>query len=180
MPRPSILLLLLLLASSTSCGRRAAVPTAADAAPRPTLDACRLLTFSQAEQAAEIQLRGMRTALDMPSGSDFAKCSYGSPSELGKTVSIELRRFDSAETAIEVQETSKSRLRSLASGEIEDVPGIGDEAFWGDGRLDQLHVRRGDLRIILTLSMGPDEPRKATAVDLVRTALARIDAGSAG
>ena len=162
-----------------ACGQ-APVEAPAGAPERPFLDACRLLTFSQAEQAAEVQLRGMRTALDESSGADFAKCSYGSPSQLGKTVSIELRRFDSVETAIKVQRQSKSSLRSLASGNLVDVQGIGDEAFWGDGRLDQLHVRRGDLRVILTLSMGPDEPRQSTAVDLVRTAFQRIDAGTTG
>jgi hypothetical protein len=121
----------------------------------------------------------MRTALDQPSGPDFAKCSYGSPDQLGKTISLELRKFASVETATAVQESSKSRLRSLAGGDLSDVSGIGDEAFWGDGRLDQLHVRRGDLRIILTVTMGPETGRQAAAVGLVRTALERLDRGEA-
>jgi hypothetical protein len=143
------------------------------------LDACQLLTFSEAEQAAETQLRGMRTALDLPSGDDFAKCSYGRPDDLGKTVSLELRRFESPEQAHEVQKGSEYRLRSLASGELVSVSEVGDEAFWGDGRLDQLHVRRGDLRAIITVSMGPDEGRKAAAIVIAQDAFRKLDARTA-
>ena len=94
-------------------------------------------------------------------------------------MSFELRRFESPEKAHEVHEASIGRVRSLASGQLETVSGVGDEAFWGDGRVDQLHVRRGDLKAIVTLSMGPDEGRNEAAIVIVTRAFEKLDAAAA-
>jgi hypothetical protein len=165
-----------------SCGRREAVappsPVAVEAGAQ--IDACALLPYSDAEAIAGEPLRRMATPLDIAVGRDFAKCSYGNPSRLGVTVSLEVRRHGAAEQAREVQEASRSRLGTLA-GEwqaLTDLAGA-DEAFWADGRLDQLHARRGALRLIVTVTMGEEAARREAATEVAARALAVLDGPAA-
>jgi hypothetical protein len=172
------LLFFALSAMIVGCGRRQVEPAAvADSAPaaRPLIDACALLPYSDAEAIAGEQLRRMSTALDTPTGADFAKCSYGNPARLGVTISLEVRRHPSVAVATEVQESSRARLGTLA-GEwqpIADLPGA-EEAFWADGRLDQLHARRGALRLIVTVTMGEEAGRRDAARAIAAETLARL------
>lgn len=145
------------------------------AAETALLDACSLLPYSEAEAIAGEPLRRMAAALDMPTGYDFAKCSYGNPSKLGVTVSLEVRRHPSEAQAVDVQETSRRRLGTLA-GDWSVVSGLdgADEAFWADGRFDQLHARRGAVRLIVTVTMGEEQARRASAESVARSTLARL------
>lgn len=147
----------------------------AGAASGPSLiDACALLPYSDAEAIAGEPLRRMAAALDLPSGQDFAKCSYGNPAKLGVTVSLEVRRHPSPEQAADVQAASRGRLGTLA-GEWQDVSLAGaDQAFWADGRLDQLHVRRGAVRLIVTVTMGEEAGRRSAAAAVAASTLARL------
>jgi hypothetical protein len=142
--------------------------------------ACVLLTRSQAETAAEEPLRGMATFLDRQSGTDFAKCSYGTPDRLGKTVSLEVRRHADPATAARVQDSAMGSARKLAEGDLRSLAGLGDEAFWAGAKLSQLHARWGEVRLIVTVQMGPEEDRADQAESLAATAIERLKKAPTG
>lgn len=162
------------LLASTGCGESRTVPARSSGlAEGFVFHACVLLTRSQAETAAEEPLRGMATLLDRTSGTDFAKCSYGTPDRLGKTVSLEVRRHPTPAEAARVQESAVSSARRMAAGDVLAVE-LGDEAFWAGAKLSQLHVRWGEVRLIVTVQMGAEADRADQASELAATALERL------
>jgi hypothetical protein len=134
---------LLLLAS---CGEEAAeqpapgapaVETAAEAAAAAPTDACALLP------AAEVQgivggTVGDSLALALPGpdgGLSLSQCNYSMGADPA-AVSLMLRRGNPGETPEAA--TAGARQSLVESGvEVEDVPGLGQTAFWGG---NQLHV----------------------------------------
>ena len=136
--------------------------------------ACDLLTQADAEALAQEVSGSLSSTLDDAVGKDPGQCSYTLGADTPpKTISLIVRRAASPEQAAGQQEAAESGLQSLSySARIEKVAGLGDDAFWVGGQLDQLHVRRGDT--LLNFTVQVDKQPLAAARTLAGKALARL------
>jgi len=126
-------------------------------------------------QAVTREVSGsLSSTLEDAVGKDPSQCSYGLGGDVPpKVISLSVRRLTGAEQAASQLQTAESGLRSIAAGaSVEDLPRLGDGAFWVGGRIDQLHVRRGDTLLIFTVQLEQDPLRAARS--LAAQALARL------
>jgi hypothetical protein len=107
-------------------------------------------------------------------GKDPTQCSYSLAGDVPpRMISLSLRRAPDAEEAASQQRAAESGLRSIAAGApVEELPGLGDGAFWIGGRIDQLNVRRGDTLLVFTVQLDKDP--LGAARSLAGKALARL------
>jgi hypothetical protein len=158
------------------CGREAPAPEARAERPAPDLFACELLPNEEAEAIAGEALDQLSTPLDAEVSHQAAKCSWGPGLRVPiRVVSLEVRRFESAERARRAHETAVEALRRYARDGLVTVPGLGDGAVWPGGALWQLHAVKDDLRLIATVELGDESRRREAAEGIVRRALERLD-----
>jgi hypothetical protein len=141
---------------------------AAGTSPAAAVDACALLTKAEIEAiAGRPMAKGAPPPAVPPAsaGVTFTQCSWPTadgddPIGLGVRIS---KKGDSA--------PAYARQTAIDSGfKVEDVPGLGDLAFWTGV---QLQVFRGkDLQIVVNV-MGHKDA-KAKAIQVARKALARL------
>jgi hypothetical protein len=162
--------------AASGTGRQAGAPPQGRPAapPVPPLDACALLAPADVQAVAPQASGSLSSTLDDAVGKDPGQCSYGLSSDLQpRAISLTVRQFASAEEAAGQQRSAESGLRSVApSGAVEEVPRLGDGAFWVGGQIDQLHVLRGDRRLIFTVQLDKEPQRAARA--LAAKALERL------
>ncbi|HZF08299.1 MAG TPA: hypothetical protein VFE33_05870 [Thermoanaerobaculia bacterium] len=117
--------------------------------PAKNVDACTLFTAVDAQAVlAEEEVVEMTSFLNEAQKTrDPAQCGYNAGSDPSKVVRLEVRRAASAESAQGAFDSTRSLLAGSAP---QDVPGLGDGAFWVGGSLDQLHVRKGATQLIIT------------------------------
>ena len=159
------------------CGRDSSAPAPEARAERPAPDlfACELLPNEDAEAIAGEALDQLSTPLDAEVSHQAAKCSWGPGLRVPiRVVSLEVRRFESAERARRAHETAVEALRRYARDGLVSVPGLGDEAVWASGALWQLQARKDDLRLIATVELGDESRRREAAESIVRRALERL------
>ena len=118
-----------------------------------TMDACILFPPNEAEAFAGEGVAAMSSTLDeMTSSRDPLVCSYNAGTlEEPRLVGLEVRASATPAAAHSRFEGSKSFLRNLAAGEAQDVPGLGQGAYWVGGSLHQLHVLEGNLVLVVTV-----------------------------
>jgi hypothetical protein len=172
--------LLAALLLSAACGDRAYLPITGkiserELASRPSIDACLLLLRSDVDPAGELGLTKASNLVDEHEGPFFAKCGYGRRGPW-RYVGVEVRRSLSPESAARIQQQSRPFLRRLAREPLVEVADLGEAAVWAGGKLGQLHVLQGDLRLILTIELGDDFDGQTLAVQLARLALDRLEA----
>lgn len=156
---------------AAACGERE--PADPDPLAGIAIDACTLLTESDGEAALGIDLARMEAPLDEREGVREAKCSYGlAKGGPAKVLSLDVRRFRSRRQADLGR--SIAQLRRMARGHVEQVPDLGDQAWWIARDVEQLHVQSGNKRIIVTVQLGPQERRLAVAREVARTTLERL------
>lgn len=178
MNRPWPWLFLLALALLGCGGTEAVAVSGTMYPPSVPIDACRLLPYEEAEAAAGESLTPLVSWTDRGPSGDRGKCAYGAAAyDPPRVVSLEVRRLASPATAAREQRSAVAALPRLAGQPAATVPDLGDEAAWAGGRLQQLHARRGNLRLIVTLEVGEAGGRQNTATALARTALERLAAG---
>jgi len=170
------------------CGQGQAGPAAGPGTPpatsaststpasRPLPAACELLTPADVESVTREASGSLSSTLEDAVGKDPGQCSYpvgsGAPP---RVVSLAVRRFASPGQAASQQQTAESGLRSMVAGsQVEDLPRLGDGAFWVGGQIDQLNVRRGDTLLSFTVQLDK-EPLRA-ARQLADKALGRLAA----
>jgi hypothetical protein len=140
---------LLLLAVVAACG-----PSSDSAAPQAAtekVDACALFTYEDAKAIAGESLAGMASTLDDARGRDPSECIYNSGSlEQPRILSLLVRYHSSPKAAARIQKSSRSSFRRMSGGKVQDVPGLGDGAFWVGARIQQLHVLVGDKQLVIT------------------------------
>jgi hypothetical protein len=146
------------------------------AAARSPIDACELLTVDEADPQGANGLSPVGNAVDQSVGADVAKCAYGTVDLPVRVVSVEVRRFRDAAAAQSAQRAAHGMLRGLAGEEPRAVDGVGEDAAWAGGRLCQLHVQSGDVRLIVSIEVGDDTTREARAREIAVRALARLAA----
>jgi hypothetical protein len=153
MTRPLRLLALpLLLLLLAACGGSAKAPSG-PTYKAETLDACILFPGYEAEAFAGEEVASMSSTLDDATNRrDPLVCSYnaGSLAE-PRIVGLEVRASATPAAARSRFEGSKPFLRNLAAGEAQDVPGLGQGAYWVGGSLHQLHVLEGNLILVVTV-----------------------------
>jgi hypothetical protein len=146
-----------------------------ETAAAPQIDACTLFTPKDAEAAAGTPLSGYlsSTLEDTSGGRDPLHCTYSAgPSYAPQIISLQVRPAKSEKRARRQLEANKDSLSTLARGQIQDIQGVGDAAFWAGGSIKQLHVQKGPNVLIVTLQAGsnPLEASKRVATQ----ALARM------
>jgi hypothetical protein len=156
-----------------AAGRSGAAGTAGTAgAPLP--DACELLTPADVEAVTREASGSLSSTLEDAVGKDPTQCSYSLGGDLPqRMISLSLRHAPGAEEAASQQRAAESGLRSIAAGApVEELPRLGDGAFWIGGRIDQLNVRRGDTLLVFTVQLDKDP--LGAARTLAGKALARL------
>jgi hypothetical protein len=151
----------------------------------PLPDACEVMTPADVQAVARDVSGSLSSTLEDAVGKDPSQCSYSLGGTPPRVISLSLRRLPSAEQAASGQQAAESGLRSLGAGAtVEEVPRLGDDAFWVGGQIDQLHLRRGDTLLIFTVQLDKEPLRAART--LAGKALARLagpaarPAGTAG
>ncbi len=128
--------------------------------PTPPLkvDACTLFTDADATAIAGESIAAMSSTLDEARGRDPGQCIYNSGNlEQPRILSLLIRQHRSPTTAKRTLEASRSTFTtmSVTKGHVQDVPGLGDGALWVGGSLQQLHVLRGAVELVITVQ-SPD------------------------
>lgn len=155
-----------------AAGRSGAAGTAGTAGG-PLPDACELLTPADVEAVTRDASGSLSSTLEDAVGKDPTQCSYSLAGEPPRMISLSWRRSPGAEEAASRQRAAEAGLRSIAAGApVEELPGLGDGAFWIGGRIDQLNVRRGDTLLVFTVQLDKDP--LGVARTLAGQALARL------
>jgi hypothetical protein len=131
------------------------------------LDACTLFTYDDAKAIAGESLAGMASTLDDAVGRNPAECIYNSGTlEQPRILSLLIRDHRSPEAAKRLLESSRSSFSAMTGGKVQDVPGLGDGALWVGGRIQQLHVLRGNKELVITVHSpdGTDQLPKARQI----------------
>jgi len=167
----------------TACGQggarapdaaRAGAGGTAEPARGPLPDACELLAPADVEAVTREASGTLSSTLEDAVGKDPTQCSYSLGGDVPpRMISLSLRRAPGAEEAASQQRAAESGLRSIAAGApAEELPQLGDGAFWIGGRIDQLNVRRGDTLLVFTVQLDKDP--LGAARTLAGKALARL------
>ena len=145
--------------------------------PDYLLAACDWFPEEEAESLVPgIALSRVRAPADQALGVDVAKCAWGAgPPTAIRVLALEVRRHTSAASAAAAQADARPVLRRLVGEQLADVPQIGDGALWGGDALRQLHVVSGDVRMIITVQIGPAEAARGVAEKIARAALLGLD-----
>jgi hypothetical protein len=142
-------------------------------AASPLPDACELLTAEDVQTVTREVSGSLSSTLEDAVGKDPTQCSYSLGGVPPRVISLSLRRSPSADQAASQQQIAESGLRSISAGApVEDLPHLGDGAFWVGGQIDQLNVRRGDTLLIFTVQLDKDPLRAGRA--LAEKALGRL------
>jgi hypothetical protein len=103
------------------------------------IEACSLFPFQEAQEIAGAAVATISSTLDDAVGADTKKCAYNAGSiEQPQILGIEIRPTRTVREAVRRQEASRSYLGTLAKGDLQDVQGVGDAAFWAGGSVKQL------------------------------------------
>lgn len=174
------LLAVLLTVALSACGSKepaAEEPAAQEAAaPAAQVDACELFTQEDAQAIAGESVSFMSSTLEDARGRDPLQCAYNAGNtDNPRILSLLLRRpHESAEQAAGIHEATRSSLEKMTRGDLQPVPGLGDDAFWAGGNLQQLHVLSGRHRFIATALLGEGADSHAAARRIADVVLARL------
>jgi hypothetical protein len=169
---------LLLAGLLAACGGGASDPeTEVEGPPPAPINACNLLTFEEARIIAGEPVAALSSTLDDAVGRDPSQCMYNAGTlEAPRFLGINVRQFPSARVAKRTFESSKSYLDNLGGGRLVEVPGLGEGAVWVGARIQQLHVLRGPVVLVITSQgrQGQDlEAAKKIAAQAVKRMAAR-------
>ncbi|HSS77326.1 MAG TPA: hypothetical protein VLV54_11340 [Thermoanaerobaculia bacterium] len=163
---------LLALTAFAACG----------ASEKPTppikIDACALFTDADATAIAGESIAGMSSTLDEARGRDPGQCIYNSGNlEQPRILSLLIRQHRNPATAKRTLEASRSTFTTMnmTKGHVQAVPGLGDGALWVGGSLQQLHVLRGAVELVVTVQSPDGTDQLKPARQIAEKALARLN-----
>jgi len=176
-----VLTFALLLAA---CGGGSDAPEGATIDPA-SLNACELFTVQDA-----LQFNGGRAVAPRSSTFDDAStsmnpliCSFNTAvatPDQPQVMGLEIKPARSPEAAARNLESSRAMLKRLSGGEIQEVPGLGEKAVFVGGTLQQLHVLKGNLVLVVT-AQTDNQPRSLYLAKLIaQWVLERIEGAPAG
>jgi hypothetical protein len=164
------LTLLLVMAAIAACGR------SEKATPPLKVDACTLFTDADAAAIAGESIATMASTLDEARGRDPGQCMYNSGNlEQPRILSLLIRQHRSPEAAKRVLEASRSTFATMTKGHVLDVPGLGDGSLWIGGALQQLHVLRGAVELVVTVQSPDGTDQLKPARQIAEKALERLN-----
>lgn len=178
-PFPALTLALLLAA----CGGGSDAP---DGAPEgaafdpASLNACELFTVQDALQFNGGQAVAPRSSTfdDAARSGSALTCSFNtavSTPDQPKVLGLEIKPARSPEAASRNLESSRTMLKRLTGGEIQEVPGIGEKAIFVGGTLNQMHVLKGNLVLVVT-AQTDNQPRSLYIAKLIaQRVIQRLD-----
>jgi hypothetical protein len=157
------ILTLLVVAAFAACG------PSEKPAPPLKVDACTLFTETDATAIAGESIAAMSSTMDEARGRDPGQCIYNSGNlEQPRILSLLIRQHRTAGAAKRVLEASRSTFTAMTvtKGHVQDVPGLGDAALWVGGSLQQLHVLRGAVELVITVQSpdGTDQLKPARQI----------------
>lgn len=155
---------LLLAALLAACGG-SSENTTGPAIPEG-LDTCTVFTPEQARTMSGSPVAILSSTMEDASETrNRLQCTYNAGTmEAPRLLSLEYRPAPSARVAGSRMKSGRSYLRTLSKSEVRDVPGLGDEAMWAGGDVQQLHARKGAVQIVVTMQTGGDALAKARQV----------------
>lgn len=175
-PAPTLVVSALAVLGALSCGPRDEAPPYTGPRGPETFYACALFPASE----AKAELRGLEIGqvsgpLDASSGTKFARCAYGFGPAAIVVAALEIRRHPDPVELRRKIEASLPLLRRLTEDDVEEIPGLGDIAWWAGDELRILKLGWRDLELIVTVQPG-DEPgfHRAVAERIARRALFRL------
>ena len=120
-----------------------------------TLNACELFTVADALQFNGGQAVAPRSSTfdDAARSGSALTCSFNTAvatPDQPKVLGLEIRPARDARAAARTMESSRTMLKRLSGGEVQEVPGLGEEAMFAGGELQQLHVLKGNLVLVIT------------------------------
>lgn len=150
-----------------------------------TLNACELFTVGDA-----LQLNGGRSVAPRSSTFDDASrtanpmaCSFNTTAatpDQPRVMGLEIRPAKSAQAAQRTLESSRTMLKRLSGGEVQEVPGLGEKAIFAGGALHQLHVLKGNLVLVIT-AQTDNQPKSLYVAKLIaQRVLQRLEGGAGG
>ena len=146
----------------------------------PQLDACQLFTLQDATAiTGGDTLAAMSSTLDDARGRDPGQCIYNSGTlDQPRILSLLIRQHRNAAAAKRFQQSSGETLGSMSGGKVQEVPGLGDGAFWVGGRLQQLHVLAGSQQLIFTAQSADGSDQLPIARQIATRSLERLKAAA--
>lgn len=167
---PALILATLLAACGGSAEAPGEAPEGAAIDPA-TLNACELFTVQDA-----LQLNGGKpvaprssTFGDASPGGTSLTCSFNTAVQTPdrpQVLGLEIKPARSPEAAARILESSRAMLKRLSGGEIQEVPGLGEEAVFVGGTLNQLHVLKDNLVLVVT-AQTDNQPRSLYLAKLI-------------
>jgi hypothetical protein len=148
----------------------APAPPAAPTAPAAPLSACSLLTI---EEAAAIIGEPIEEPNESNSGSTVSNCNWSARSLSGRGLGILIRRAYSDAEAARVYTEARDQSKSLSNVDPQTVSGLGDNAYWAGGNLNQLNVFKGRYWLII-MAMAGQEDALRIAQQVAEKALERL------
>ena len=130
-------------------------------------DACSILTPERARAVAGKPIAGITSTLEDAQGRGPLYCPYNAGTiEQPELVGLEIRPFNSPRVAASRMDSARPYLERLSKRTIQEVQGLGDEAYWVPG-LQQLHTRKGSVLIVTTVqsSQKPLDDAESIARD---------------
>lgn len=146
------------------------------------LDACAVFLPEQARAMSGSAVAILSSTIEDASETRYRlQCTYNAGTmENPRLLSLEYRPAPSVRAAESRMKSGRSYLRTLSRSEVQDVPGLGEEAMWAGGSVQQLHVRTGAVQIVVTMQVGQNALGKARqvatrAIDRLKTAPAKTE-----
>ncbi len=147
--------------------------------PAETLNACALFTPEDAMGLVKKAVSPMSSTLnDAESGGSQNPlvCAYNSGrSDAPRVFSLEVRPARSAGEARRRFDSGQSYLKTLGGKELQTVPGLGDEALWVGGTVQQMHVLKDNLHLVITAETENLPKSLYVGKVIAQRALARLD-----
>jgi hypothetical protein len=168
-------LLAAMTAMALACGGSADTDKADAKAKPPQIDACQLFTYDDARAIAGESLAAMASTLDEARGRDPGQCIYNAGTiEQPRILGLLIRHHRSPKAAKGVLESGRSTFSAISGGKVQDVPELGDGALWVGGRIQQLHVLRGEAELVITLQSADGTDQLQNARQLAGKILSRM------
>jgi hypothetical protein len=143
-------------------------------------NACSILPQERAQAMAGKPVAGITSTLEDAQGRSPLYCPYNAGTmEHLELIGLELRPAGSPRAASSRMKSARPYLERLSKKTIQEVQGLGDEAYWVPG-LQQLHTRRGPIVIVATIQAGEnplDDARQLTLDTLAVLEKAAADKG---
>jgi hypothetical protein len=141
-------------------------------APAKRLDACEVLPKGEVETVIGEAVKSAdlsRVTEGTESTAAFSQCTYKTAS--GRTIEFFARRSPVPDNTPDAIQKSRETMKGF--GKLEDISGVGKNAFWVGGSINQLHVFEGEnIYLYLTMRGSKAEAEAQTkAVELARQAL---------